>query len=404
MITQTYQIDMTPSGAPVIVHVSQYDVEARTLVFELFNGGIAYTPSGGAVVAIRGTKPDETVFMYNMTVSGATASIDIQQQMALVAGDVPCEIRVTDTDGTVNSANFILRVEKGAVDESTAISDTDIPLFTQLVDEAEAAAHDAQVAQAAVEALIPAGGTDGQFLQTENGGTQWADVHQIPQGGAAGDVLTKQSATDYDTDWETPAYVPAGGSVGDLLTKTSTGYTWATISGGGGDVAVEFTYANGTWSADKTFLQVVACINNDGTPYGVYGNGIYRMAVADTSASITFSQTQGGGFIQNFVLRSDDTVSYTVSQAYSENTVTLLASLWSGNVYTLNSIAITQYCKITLTIPDQTTQAQMETAIAEYEAYDLYAFNQRTGAIDIYARGTVPTSNITLTMVVERRQ
>ena len=55
----------------------------------------------------------------------------------------------------------------------------------------------------------------------------------VPAGGTTGQVLTKRTNADYDTEWKTPesgggADWPAGGSVGDLLTKAVDGAAWTT--------------------------------------------------------------------------------------------------------------------------------------------------------------------------------
>ena len=158
MIEQTYRIDMIPNGAPVVVHVSQYDTAARRLSFELYNGGVAYELPAGAVASIAGTKPDNTSFLYAMTVSGNLVSIDLQQQMALVAGDVPAEIQITGAEGKIGSANFIIRVERGPIDENSVISETDLPIFQQLVSDAQTASSEAQAAaEDAVDAAASVG-------------------------------------------------------------------------------------------------------------------------------------------------------------------------------------------------------------------------------------------------------
>lgn len=392
MITQTYKIDLIPSGEPVVVHVSQYDNGGRTLAFELYNGGVAWEIPAGSTASITGTKPDGTGFMYVMTVSGNTASLDIEEQMAILPGDVPAEIRISSGSGIIGTANFIIRVEKAALDEETAISETDIPVFEQLVQQAQTAATNAQTAETeagnaadaaedardAIQALIPSGGTTGQYLQKTASGTQWAEVDALPAGGTAGQVLTKQSSTDGDADWE------------DVT--------------GGGDLAVTFTYSNGTATADKTYAELAACIAAGGTPYGLYGTSVYRLSIYSSTA-ITFSQTQGGGYIQNFSISSSDAVTYNASAAYTLLNVTLLATNWVGNVYTHSSASIPApaYGNVTVTMPDQSTESAMEAAIAEYAEYDLYAFNQVAGAISFYARGTVPTENVQLVLIIERR-
>lgn len=184
MIEQTYRIDMIPDGAPVVVHVSQYDTAARRLSFELYNGGVAYELPAGAVASIAGTKPDNTSFLYAMTVSGNLVSIDLQQQMALVAGDVPAEIQITGAEGKIGSANFIIRVERGPIDENSVISETDLPIFEQLVSDAQTAASDAQTAAdtasaaaSSVASIVPASpGTAGQVLTKTATGADWQDV------------------------------------------------------------------------------------------------------------------------------------------------------------------------------------------------------------------------------------
>lgn len=192
MIEQTYRIDMIPNGAPVVVHVSQYDTAARRLSFELYNGGVAYELPAGAVASIAGTKPDNTSFLYAMTVSGNIVSIDLKQQMALVAGDVPAEIQITGAEGKIGSANFIIRVERGPIDENTVISETDLPIFEQLVSDAQEAASDAQTAAdtasaaaSSVASIVPASpGSAGQVLTKTATGADW----KTPTGGQWGSI------------------------------------------------------------------------------------------------------------------------------------------------------------------------------------------------------------------------
>ena len=144
LIEQNYNLDLVPSGKPMVVNVSQYDKDSRRLVFNLFNGGVAYAPETGTAAYIMGSKPDQTGFIYGMTVEGTKASVDIYQQMTAVAGNIPCEIRLADPSGAViGSANFTLAVEKAALDEDAVISETDIPVFENLAAQAAASAAEA---------------------------------------------------------------------------------------------------------------------------------------------------------------------------------------------------------------------------------------------------------------------
>lgn len=85
---------------------------------------------------------------------------------------------------------------------------------------------------------LPAGGAQGQILTKESAAdydAAWNDIpHELPSGGSANQVLTKNSATDYDVKWAAvpdPAHeLPSGGTDGQILTKNgATAYAvkWA---------------------------------------------------------------------------------------------------------------------------------------------------------------------------------
>ena len=214
MVEQTYRVDMIPNGIPLVVHVSQYDTEARTLIFELYKGDVAYEVPAGAVASIAGTKPDKTAFIYPMTIDGNVVSIDLKQQMAIVAGDVLTEIQITNSSGKIGSANFVIRVERGPIDEDSVISETDLPIFEELVSDAQAAASEAQTAAetasaaaSSVASIVPASaGTAGQLLTRTANGADWKDLD------LSGKANTSTLATVESTSTASKAY-----SVGDYL-------------------------------------------------------------------------------------------------------------------------------------------------------------------------------------------
>lgn len=422
MITQTYKIDLVPHGEPVVVHVSQYDVDGRTLAFELFNGGVAYNVPATVSAMLTGTKPDGTGFMYNMDADGNTVSLDIPQQVSILAGDVPAEIQLADGTAKIGSANFIIRVERAAFDEETAVSETDLPAFEALVQDAETYAQDAageadaaaqsaldaQDAADAAAALIPATGTAGQFLQKTTAGTQWADLDALPAGGTAGQVLTKQSSTAGDAGWETPAFLPDGGTTGQVLTKASASdqdVTWATPAAATGDLKVTITQSGSTYTADRTFAEIEANIAAGHTPYAVISNNVYHLDAYTAGTSVSFIWYMYGGRFYKYTITSADAVTRTWQPAQMIWNATLAAANWNGKVYTYSSGSLpsADFGTVTVAMPDQATESALAAALAEYAAYDLYAFNQRSGAIDFYARGAVPTSDITVQIIVEPR-
>lgn len=129
MITQTHDLNLIPGSIPPVVHVTQYDKTARTLVFNLWDGETSFSVPSGAAVTIRGTKPDGNGFEYTATASGSTVSMDLQQQMATCAGSVRCEVRIASGTQIIGTADFILEVKPSALNESTPLSETELPLI-----------------------------------------------------------------------------------------------------------------------------------------------------------------------------------------------------------------------------------------------------------------------------------
>lgn len=164
MITQTYKLNIIPKAerafrgmTPPTVNVSQYDKGLRTLVFDLYDGSERMTiPAGRQTAKIYGKKPDANVFEYYMTITEDRQSVSIvlQEQMAVIAGCVECEVRIIDGSSTVGSANFILAVEKAPVGADEAYSESEIPEIDNLL----------------------YGGEPGQVFTKTSTGARWADI------------------------------------------------------------------------------------------------------------------------------------------------------------------------------------------------------------------------------------
>ncbi len=144
MNTQHIHIDIVPGGIPTYVNVSQYDAGTRTLEMELFSSlGTLVIPSG-AKASIRGTKPDGNGFSYDATLSGNIVTANITQQMTAAAGNVICEVVLTLDDQEIASANFIIAVERAALDKDTLRSGSEIRELVNIIDRTDeiiAAAH-----------------------------------------------------------------------------------------------------------------------------------------------------------------------------------------------------------------------------------------------------------------------
>lgn len=142
MTTQTYQLDITPFGPPVIIPVSQYDTGSRILAFTLYNAQQPFTIPSGATAVLGGTKPDGHAFEYACAISGQTITCTITEQMTAAAGYTDCEITLSKDMERLATANFKLHVERSALDRD-AISDSDFTYVLDLTNTATAKASEA---------------------------------------------------------------------------------------------------------------------------------------------------------------------------------------------------------------------------------------------------------------------
>lgn len=132
MTTQTIDLNLIPGAVLPVVNVSQYDKQARALIFNLFSGEEPFSVPASSSVLINGRKPDKNVFSYPVaSYSGPSVVVDVTQQMTAVPGGVVCELRITNGQDEIGSCNFILYVESAPLSDDSVLSDTDIPLIEQ---------------------------------------------------------------------------------------------------------------------------------------------------------------------------------------------------------------------------------------------------------------------------------
>lgn len=323
IIEQVYNLDLVPNGRPLVVNVSQYDQGSRALTFNFFKDNVAFTPPAGYSANITGTKPDGTGFMYAMTVSGSSATVEVTQQMCAVAGDCPCEIRLIDGNSNVlGTANFTLSVERAAMDDDTVISESDIPYFEDLATQAAASA-----ASAAASASV------------------------FPQ---------------------------SGGEVGQVLTKTATGTAWEDAAMA--TMVVNITQSGSTYTADKTFAEIMANINNGGHPVAKYGDDVFRLAYY-SSTSVKFGYSPSASGANYFTITSSNTVNYYVTvitgtryclTTLGSATATSDSTVYSGGYkLTLTESSITQTSKVDVHFPngDYSGNVTWETTAGKVDLY-----------------------------------
>lgn len=133
MTTQNILLNVIPEDVQPIIHVSQYD-KGQTWIFKLLLGDSYYQIPSGSSVTIQGTKKDGTGFQYACSYSGHEVTAIEQQQMTVLAGDVPAELRIVNGNELIGTLNFIIRVEEAALSDNTVISETDLPELEEVIE------------------------------------------------------------------------------------------------------------------------------------------------------------------------------------------------------------------------------------------------------------------------------
>ena len=133
MRTINRSLDMVPGMVPQVIKVGQYDDDFQIL-FELYSHEDTFTVPSGTTAEVRGTKRDGNGFSADCTVSSKTVNqvtiytvtVSGDKQMTAVKGDQIFEILLINSGRELSSANFILHVERAAMDMDTIVSDSKI--------------------------------------------------------------------------------------------------------------------------------------------------------------------------------------------------------------------------------------------------------------------------------------
>lgn len=155
MLTLRTSLDMTPgSENRVVIPVSQYDT-AVTIIFTLYASADAgFTIPVDTTASVRGTKTDGNGVSKAADISGNVVTVELDEQMTAVAGKNVYEI-VLEADGKkLSSQNFVLLVERAAMDKDTLVSGSEIRELVDIVDRTDeiiAAGAQADAAKDAIE-------------------------------------------------------------------------------------------------------------------------------------------------------------------------------------------------------------------------------------------------------------
>lgn len=158
MITYTYPLDITPGEYPTIVYLSQYD-SAFTLIFNLFSSEGNVSFGSGVTAAIRGTKRDGNGYSAEATISENTVTVTGDQQITAIAGENTFELVLTKNGKELATANFVIFVERAALDKDTIVSQSKIRELVNVIDKTD----DLLAAASSVESKL----ADMQAIKTQ---------------------------------------------------------------------------------------------------------------------------------------------------------------------------------------------------------------------------------------------
>lgn len=118
-------LNLIPGRARPVCHVSQNDV-GRTIRLNLFEGSTVFSFASGDTAEVHVLKPDGTTVTASLTVTASQSYVDVvtTQEMDAVAGSNLCEIKITRSNSSLGSLNFVMEVEP---DPLSAGGDEPIP-------------------------------------------------------------------------------------------------------------------------------------------------------------------------------------------------------------------------------------------------------------------------------------
>lgn len=312
-VLNTFDLDMIPDSAPVIVYCDQGDHGDGRLVIHLVDDGVPYEPIPGALAVIQGTKPDGHSFIYAATIDGSTVIANLTEQMTACYGRTRVQVVVTEGNDRTGTYVFYLQVQKSALPQDPDLSRTDLQLIQQLIDEAES-----------ISVNVPYIGANGNWwiYSVSEGGYIDSGVDASITVDIADITMLAPDATPYVTNTGTNTdpifhlFIPRGqtGAQGD--DGVSPEVTITTITGGHRVTITDADHPSG-----QSFDVM------DGAPGGMQASTYDpqgEVAAAGGIPAYVEAQT-GGGTVSEDLLR--DTVGWT-----GKNLLQIPASVVSQNI------------------------------------------------------------------------
>ena len=215
MIVYSRRINMVPGEVPVYIHMSQYDTDV-VLQFELYASEGTFVVEQGTTALIRGTKPDGNGISLDAEIETeggiTTVTVEVIQQMTAVAGKALYELSLRKDNVELNTANFVLDIERAPLDKDTPPSGSEIREIIDTIDRTdeflgaarEIAADKAEIeqmfedTQAARTAAEAAADSAADTLATVN--AKAAQIQEMTTNAEETAAAALQSATNAEND------------------------------------------------------------------------------------------------------------------------------------------------------------------------------------------------------------
>ena len=256
------KLDMTPGAVPTVVHRSQYDSDF-TIIFELFARTGEFLIESGTTARLRGTKTSGTGYSVPVTldVSAKTVTVTGDQQMTAAAGSNIFEIVLYQGDLEICSSNFILQVERAAMDADAITDETVVPELEHLEEYTQQAAEQAAQSASVYAESWAVGGTGTREGEDTNNSKYWSEQARCAVAGvtsfngrsgavvpATGDYKSEMIRRGNSTTTVEDTLTSLGNTATDLRSRmyTQEGYT--------SDLRTRMSTAEGTISSQGTRL------------------------------------------------------------------------------------------------------------------------------------------------------
>ena len=112
MVTQEFELSITPIGDPAVIHLNRDDADFQ-LVFTIGSRSGQFTMENATTAQICGTKPDGTKYMASASVSAAAGTVTVNgdKNMTNVPGIGTFEICLTHSRKALHTQNFKVCIE-----------------------------------------------------------------------------------------------------------------------------------------------------------------------------------------------------------------------------------------------------------------------------------------------------